>query len=117
MNPLAPICALALALSLAGPAVAQSSGMPGMDPDGKASPTAKRHRATGIVKSIDLAKGSVTIQHGPVNSLNWPSMTMGFAADDRKLLQNLKPGTQVEFEFFQQGTRYVIASIKVKESS
>ena len=70
------------------------------------------HRATGVVKSVDPAKGTVSIAHGPVASLSWPAMTMGFAAEDRKLLQNLKPGAKVEFEFVQQGSRYVVTSIK-----
>jgi Cu(I)/Ag(I) efflux system protein CusF len=70
------------------------------------------HQASGVVKSVNVEKGSVTIAHGPVATLKWPSMTMGFSADDRELLQNLKAGAKVEFEFVRQGSRYVITSIK-----
>lgn len=91
--------ATALVLSLAGglPAQAQPS---------------QAHRANGVVKAVDTAKGSVSIAHGPVATLKWPPMTMSFTAQDGKLLESLKPGAKIEFEFVQQGSRYVITSIK-----
>jgi Cu/Ag efflux protein CusF len=73
---------------------------------------APTYQASGVVKSVNVDKGTVSIAHGPVASLSWPAMTMAFAAEDRKLLQNLKPGAKVEFEFVQQGPRYVITSVK-----
>ena len=69
------------------------------------------HRASGVVKAVNAGKGTVSIAHGPVASLKWPPMTMSFNAE-AKLLQDLQPGAKVEFEFFQQGSRYVITSIK-----
>ena len=94
------LAALAFALLLVPavplPAAAQAAG----------------HRATGVVKSVDAQRGSATIAHGPVAELKWPAMTMRFEAADTKLLQSLKPGAKVEFEFVQQGSRYVITSIK-----
>jgi Cu(I)/Ag(I) efflux system protein CusF len=98
--------ALALLLLPMGPVLA-AEGM-AMDKDAAAA----LHHATGVVKSVDAAKGTVSIAHGPVATLRWPAMTMAFAAEDTKLLQNLKPGAKVEFEFTQQGSRYVITSIK-----
>jgi Cu(I)/Ag(I) efflux system protein CusF len=113
MNRLTRICAaLALALSAAGPAIAQSSGHAHGDMNDGAKSAPATHRASGVVKAVNADKGTVTIAHGPVATLKWPSMTMGFTTDDRKLLQNLQPGAKVEFEFFQQGSRYVITSIK-----
>ena len=70
------------------------------------------HHASGVVKSVNVEKSSVTIAHGPVASLNWPAMTMSFVAADRKMLDKLQPGTKVEFEFVQQGARYTITSIR-----
>jgi Cu(I)/Ag(I) efflux system protein CusF len=98
--------ALALLLLPMAPALAAQ----GMAMDKEAAAAA--HRATGVVKSVDPAKGTLSIAHGPVATLNWPAMTMTFTAQDRKALQNLKPGTKVEFEFRQQGSRYVVTSIK-----
>ena len=90
------------------PAAAQA--MQGMDM--KRDAPAATHRASGVVKSVDAANGTVSIAHGPVASLNWPAMTMTFTAEDTKALQNLKPGASVEFEFRQQGSRYIVTSIK-----
>ena len=74
--------------------------------------TAAAHQATGVVKSVDRAKGTVTLAHGPVKSLNWPAMTMPFTVKDKALLEKLQAGNKVEFEFVQQGKEYVITTVK-----
>jgi Cu(I)/Ag(I) efflux system membrane fusion protein len=40
----------------------------------------------------------VQLDHEPIPSLKWPSMTMPFAVADRKSLAGIKPGDTVEFE-------------------
>lgn len=62
----------------------------------------KTHHAVGVVKKVDMAKNRVTIEHGPVNSLHWPSMTMSFAMQDRKLFDNLAVGEKVKFELAEK---------------
>ena len=74
--------------------------------------TAPSHQATGVVKSVDPAKGSVTLAHDPVKSLKWPAMTMGFTVKDKALLDRLQPGKKIEFQFVQEGKNYVITSVK-----
>ena len=81
-------------------------------PANNAQPAAQGHRASGVVKSVNAEKGIVTIQHGPVESLKWPAMTMGFKAKDEKVLKSVKPGQKVEIEFVQQGNQYVIVSLR-----
>jgi len=54
----------------------------------------------------------VTLAHGPVPSLKWPAMTMGFGVKDKALLGKLAPEKKIEFEFVQQGRDYVITSVK-----
>src|SRR5512138_781634 len=98
-------------------AYAQSDHMKGMDMGGHGKEAAKApqssaHHATGTVKSVDAGKGTVSIAHGPVATLNWPAMTMKFKAKDRRALEQLKPGAKVEFEFEQQGKDYVITKVK-----
>ena len=56
------------------------------------------HRGRGKIASIDAARGSVELEHEPIPSLKWPSMTMPFAVADRKSLASMKPGDAVEFE-------------------
>lgn len=101
-------------------ALAQPKGMDmkdmdhkGMDMKGmdKKAP-AKSHHAAGTVKSVDAAKGTVTLDHEPVASMNWPAMTMTFKAKDKKMLQGVKPGQKVEVDFHQQGKDYVITKLE-----
>jgi Cu(I)/Ag(I) efflux system protein CusF len=70
------------------------------------------HPATGVVKSVDRAKSTVTLAHDPVKSLNWPAMTMPFTVKDKALLEKLPAGKKVQFEFVQQGKDYVITNVK-----
>jgi Cu(I)/Ag(I) efflux system protein CusF len=114
---LPPLPFLVLAVLLGAPAMgyAQSDNMKGMEAKerqpAKTAP-AKPHKAAGTVKSVDRSAGRVTIAHGPVASLKWPAMTMGFGVRDKALIDKLSPGTKVEFEFVQQGRDYVITSAK-----
>ena len=96
-------------------ALAQSKGMDMKDMDHKGMDKkahTKSHHAAGKVKSVDGAKGTVTLDHEPVASMNWPAMTMTFKARDKKMLQSVKPGQKLEFDFHQQGKDYVITKVK-----
>jgi len=79
-----------------------------MEQQDSAAPTAK---ASGTIKKIDTTKGTVTLAHGPVPSLKWPPMTMGFAATPDQL-KGLKVGDKVNFEFSSQGMAARIVSIQ-----
>jgi len=71
------------------------------------------HPATGVVKKVDAAKGTVTLAHDPVKSLNWPAMTMDFQVRDKASLAKLKPGQKIEFELVEEKKgSYVISRIK-----
>ena len=129
------------ALSLTTVAFAQSAGMGGMEMKDKESkdcmdmkgmdpqkckdmmkgmnskqttrnarPTA--HVANAVVKSADIAQGKVTLSHGPVKSLEWPAMTMGFVVKEKGLFDKLKVGKKVKVEFVQDGNAYVVTAIK-----
>ena len=41
------------------------------------------HNASGTVSKVDDAQGTVTIAHGPVETMKWPAMTMTFKAKER----------------------------------
>ena len=73
---------------------------------------ANRHEAVGTVKSVDPAAGTVTLAHGPVKSLNWPAMTMGFTIKDNALFDKLSVGKKVDVEIVQQDDKYVITAVK-----
>jgi len=106
---------LLVATVLVGPAAAQMKGMEMKDMDMKMDKKAEPgmvHKATGVVTRTDPAKGKVTIKHEPVQSLNWPTMTMAFTVKDKAMLDKLKKDQKVDFEFVQQGKDYVVTSIK-----
>ena len=73
---------------------------------------AKTHKATGVVKKLDTAKGSVTLAHGPVPDLKWPAMTMSFTVKDKALLDKLAVDKKVDFEFVEEGKGYVVTAVK-----
>jgi Cu/Ag efflux protein CusF len=124
------------ALSLADAVFAQSDNMQGMDMKGmdakncanmmkgtdaqkckdmmgsKGGMQADTHQADGTVKAIDKEKLKITLAHGPVKTLNWPAMTMGFSVKDKSMLDKMTVGQKVHVEFVKQGNDYVVTSIK-----
>ncbi|MNJ70398.1 Cation efflux system protein CusF precursor [compost metagenome] len=67
--------------------------------------------ARGKVKAIDAKQGTVTIAHDPVPSLQWPAMTMEFAASQDQL-KRLSVGNVAEFEFISHGLSAKILTIQ-----
>jgi len=59
------------------------------------------HEAVGKVESATA--DSLTISHGPVATLKWPAMTMGFAKADRQAFADVRPGDTVHFRFKEGG--------------
>ena len=105
------LIAAVFALARASPAFAQMKGMDGMKGmDMKSDKKGTTHKATGVVTKVDR-KGKVTIKHEPVESMKWPSMTMGFVVKDKALADKLKPGAKVDFEFVQEGKDYVVTKV------
>ena len=90
---------------------AKAHGMKSMPMEG--STQGGSHKGAGTVKRLDASRGAVTLDHEPIPSLKWPSMTMEFQVSDRKMLEHLKPGTKVVFQFTEQpkGT-YLITELK-----
>ncbi|MFB0934390.1 MAG: efflux RND transporter periplasmic adaptor subunit [Propionivibrio sp.] len=87
------------------------SGFSGSEP--KALAKVIGHRAAGKIDEIDPKAGTASIEHGPVESLKWPSMTMEFKFANEALLKGLKPGTEIDFEFVERGQgEWVITAIK-----
>ncbi len=103
-------------------ALAQSDGMKGMEMKGMemndmpmkkgAGKAGVTHKGKGTVKSVDGAKGTVSLSHEPIQSMNWSAMTMTFKAKDKAMLEKVKPGAKVEFSFVQSGKDYVVTEIK-----
>jgi Cu(I)/Ag(I) efflux system protein CusF len=115
-----PILAFALAGTLiAAPgfvaAQAMDPNMPGMSRPGMAG---MQHEAkpadaqgTGIVKAIDPAKNTITLQHQAIASIGWPAMTMTFKLASPDLLTAAKVGDKVKFTLHPAGMASTVTSI------
>jgi RND family efflux transporter MFP subunit len=92
--------------------VAGSTGAAAAGAAAPAAPTAASHKGQGRVEGLDPKAGTVTINHGPIDTLKWPAMTMEFAVANASLLQGVKPGTAIAFEFVERKAgEWVITSI------
>ena len=68
------------------------------------------HRGTGKVDTI--GKGEITLSHGPIPSLNWGPMTMGFKLPPTGVPKDIAVGDVVDFEIRPlQGGAYEITRI------
>jgi Cu(I)/Ag(I) efflux system protein CusF len=106
------LCAMVVVtLAQAAATRASKSSNMAMGNNAKSATTAEHH-GSGKVKSVDAAAGKVTLDHGPIKSIGWPAMTMGFAVKDPKQLEGLKPGRTVNFTLVKEGSDYVVSSIK-----
>lgn len=63
---------------------------------------ARTFSAHGRVESIE--PDGITISHGPVPELKWPSMTMGFSKPSPKAFPDVKTGDDIRFEFRKGGS-------------
>ncbi|HCY64240.1 MAG TPA: efflux RND transporter periplasmic adaptor subunit [Oxalobacteraceae bacterium] len=71
------------------------------------------HKGEGVVEKVDASSGMVSINHGPVASLNWPAMTMEFKVANSALLEQLKPGARVAFEIVErQPGEWVVTGVR-----
>jgi Cu(I)/Ag(I) efflux system membrane fusion protein len=55
------------------------------------------HVGEGNVEKV--APDAITISHGPVATLQWPAMTMGFARPSPTTFADIKPGDRIRFQF------------------
>jgi Cu/Ag efflux protein CusF len=58
---------------------------------------AEKPAGAGVLNSVDPAKRSLNITHGPIAALHWPGMTMDFHVAPGVDLSALKPGAKIVF--------------------
>ncbi len=68
----------------------------------------------GLVKKVDKTAREVVIQHGPLDSIGMPPMTMAFTVADPAWLGKLKAGDRIRFAAEMKGgnpmvSRYELA--------
>ncbi len=67
----------------------------------------------GVVISVDRAAKSVTINHGPLQNLGMPPMTMGFQVADAAMLEQIKTGDRVKFHVDAVGGAFTVMRIEL----
>jgi Cu/Ag efflux protein CusF len=68
--------------------------------------------ARGLVVSVDSAKSTVTLKHGPIDNLKMPPMTMAYSVSDPSLLGRLKSGDAILFKAEERKGRYFVVEAK-----
>jgi Cu(I)/Ag(I) efflux system protein CusF len=120
MRKLAVATAVFIVAALTVPAFAQQSGMGGMKDEmkdmdmSKPAPMSPQtvHKGIGVVKKLDPTAGTVTINHGPIATMNWPAMSMTFKVRDKALMNKLAVDKKVDFQFVQQGKDFVVTDAR-----
>ncbi|MDQ6639488.1 MAG: efflux RND transporter periplasmic adaptor subunit [Pseudomonadota bacterium] len=88
--------------SAPAPAAAPAS-MPGVT-------AAAVHEGEGKVESATA--DSLTISHGPVATMKWPAMTMGFAKPDPKSFADVGAGDTVHFRFREGASGFELVEVR-----
>ncbi|MFJ1300469.1 copper-binding protein [Pseudomonadota bacterium AL_CKDN230030165-1A_HGKHYDSX7] len=71
---------------------------------------AQQASASGEVRRIDPAAGTVTIKHDAIAALDLPAMTLVYQAEP-KLLDGIKAGDKVSFTASRKDGRYIVTAI------
>lgn len=51
----------------------------------------------GVVTAVDATAGTVSLDHEPINAIQWPAMSMQFRAENPTMLSNIAVGDHVSF--------------------
>ncbi|MCG2576927.1 copper-binding protein [Dechloromonas sp. XY25] len=98
----------ALLLSVSLPAFAQHN-----HPAGHMAAKQDAPLTDGTVKKIDKAAGEVVIQHGPLDSIGMPPMTMAFGVADKGWLGKLKAGDKIRFAAEMKGSQAIVSRYEI----
>ncbi|NNG21428.1 efflux RND transporter periplasmic adaptor subunit [Telluria aromaticivorans] len=83
----------------------------------EAKPVDATHRGQGKIESV--GKEEITISHGPIQSVQWPAMTMGFKVPPGTSSYPVAVGDNVNFRFKQtkEGVFEIVDIVKGDHSS
>ena len=68
----------------------------------------------GLLKKVNMAQGTLIIQHEAIKNLDMPSMTMLFSVKDPSLMAGLKAGDHVQFKAIDNKGALTVTWIRVK---
>ena len=85
------------------------SALPRLESAGTAA-AASGYAGEGRIEKI--GKDAVTLSHGPIPALKWPSMTMDFNVPATGLPPELKAGDSIRFEFVEKDGSYTLTRVE-----
>ena len=77
-----------------------------------AQPVLAQQLADGEIRKVDKKAKKLTIQHGPIPSIDMPAMTMVFQVKDPALLDKVKAGDKVRFQAEKVGGAFTVTKIE-----
>lgn len=98
------VLALLPALTIALPAFAQHDQHAGHMASMQNAPL-----SDGLIKKVDKAAGELVIQHGPLDSIGMPPMTMAFGVADKSWINKLKAGDKIRFAAEMKGGSPIVS--------
>lgn len=104
-----PVAIFAAACS---PPVSNEAKSDDMNLDRAAPAVAGPITSSGTVTQVDAAAGTITINHGPIEALSWPGMTMRFTAENPAILQGIAAGDPVSFELKSATETSVVTDVQ-----
>ena len=97
--------------SVTGSMTAPTGVAPASTASTPAPPMSGVYVGEGKVESVQA--DGITISHGPIAALKWPSMTMGFGKPSANAFADIKPGDAIRFEFRKGGAMdYELVSVQ-----
>ena len=78
---------------------------------GVAHAQVERYIANGTVISVDRDLSRITIDTDAIEALKLPALALAFSVHDRNLLDRVRTGRKVEFEFVKQGRNFVLVRL------
>lgn len=83
------------------------AAMPGMQ---HGTQPAEVH-GVGVVRAMNVAQGTITLQQQAITSLGWPAMTMTFKVASPEVLKGMKVGEKVQFTLHPAGMAGTVTAI------
>ena len=77
-------------------------------------PEAAASLTDGVLKKVNMAQGTLIIQHEEIKNLDMPPMTMLFNVKDPSLMAGLKAGDHIQFKAIDSKGALIVTWIRVK---
>lgn len=72
-----------------------------------------RFDATGVVRQVNLSEGKIKVEHGPIDRLGMPAMTMLFRVNQPNQLAGVEKGSEIAFNVDNTSAGFSITTLQV----